>query len=194
MQSRFLFIALIGGVIFGAASLLFSPWRATAAGPALYLVSPQGQTVSTPQITLELWARDSTNLAAWEVELEFDATRLRLAGMQLAAPFATRGDGCQPSLQRCGLQLGPVLATASGRSRAQIGAASYGKGDTISGNRLLATLTFQRVGPGGAVDLQLSSPLLSDADAKPTVPGVQGLELVLSGEAGYPLYLPSVRR
>jgi hypothetical protein len=65
MQRRFLFIALIGGVIFSAASLLFSPWRATAAGPALYLVSPQGQKVSTPQIIVELWARDSTNLAAW---------------------------------------------------------------------------------------------------------------------------------
>lgn len=154
--------------------------------PTLVLVSPPTPQPATAEaIDVEVVVTGAANLGAFEFDLVYDRSLVRVIGITLR-DFPGATGACDPTEDRCAGHLGPVE-----RSNAtSVGAYSYGTGPGATGQRLLAVLHLQPTGLSGTTVLEPVNALTTDVSANPVTPATQGATLTLTNEAT--VYLPVV--
>lgn len=185
MHARRWFGLLIVGAALAGLALAAGSSPIQAATPTIALVAPSGAWPPGASINVELRISGAANLGAFELDLQYDRTRLELTGV---TPGTLLGalSGCDPAVHRCAVALGPrEQAGATG-----LGAYSYGTGTGASGTGVLVVLHFRATGSGGAATLRLANALVTDVNAVPAAPVTQDATLHL----GTQLYLPLIRR
>lgn len=182
LLSYLLLIGLaVGGLGFGVA-------RLNAATPALFLQLPTEALPATGTVDVSIHIVNAANLGAWEFDLHYDPAFLTVQGMTLDPALGVEFS-CDAKGQRCALALGPITEQ---QGIANVGAVTYGQTGGLSGDSILAVLHLAPTGQGGATTLSLANALVADANARPTVPTVQGGVLTLQSDTD--LFLPSVTK
>ena len=179
------------GLLIGAGGLV-SPSRASqeirpaaATTPTLALVAPPNPQRFSSMIDVQVTISGATNLTAFEFDLLYDHSLVRVTGVTLRNFLGTI-TGCNPNAARCAVALGPIDQT----SATSLGAYSFGTGAGASGNGVLAVLHLQPTGAGGTTTLLMSNSLVTDAAANPLTPTTQGATLVFPSR----IFLPITRK
>lgn len=164
-------------------SLLAADNLSLASTPRLHLQSQPA--TDDGLLRVEIHLEGGADVAAWEADLHYDATRLALLSLESADLFgpAKGCDGNGP----CALLLGPkpVLGGSS------IGALAWG-GPTLTGDGPLATLTFRPLTGEGSTDLRLANPLVTNSQGQAVTPLSESTTIDLGHTANHSLFLPAV--
>ncbi|CAG0931401.1 Collagenase ColH [Thermoflexales bacterium] len=151
----------------------------------LALVAPTEPQPVTTTLDVAVVITDAGNLAAFELDVIYDRTRLEVTGMTLSNLLGDPAAGCDPAVSRCAVALGP-LDQPNGSS---LGAYSFGAGTAFSGTGTLAVLHFRPLGLPGTVALDIANALLIDADVNIAVPETQGATLILIRRTPFAAFL-----
>jgi hypothetical protein len=143
--------------------------------PVVTIDAPaQPQPASRP-IDLKVVATGVANLAAFELDLEYDPSLIRQLEV-FTGTFLGNTAQCNPKASRCVHPLRPV----HGKGIVHFGAVTYGAGAGASGEGPLAVLRLQPSGKAGVIKLHIRRVLLADTSANTTIPERKDVELALT--------------
>jgi hypothetical protein len=171
---RFKLLVLMSLVLLFAAAVnqvtLSAPTQQAA--PGLSLVPVTEAVVPGGLLDIEVRVEGVTNLAAFELELDWEPEQVTFTHFTLASFLGNDEATCDAGRGRCAIPLGP-LAREPGIER--IGAFSYGNGSAASGSGLLATLHFEinEAAAGTTVIAPLGA-FLADTQVNRIVPDASG--------------------
>lgn len=153
----------------------------TGAAETVIAIRPASvQTAPGHVLTVEIYATQAANLAAFEFFLHFDPTILHATHVEAGEFLTASGRRLVP--------LGPDLQA----DRIGFGVATYGEEPGVSGEGVIARLTLHVVGSGTS-PLRFQRLIITDPDANELpVRGVDG-QVISSGEA-FQVRLPLVMR
>jgi len=153
--------------------------------PSLALIGPSGPQSARIPFDIRVRVSDVTALGAFELDLDYDRSRLRLIGATLG-DFLGRQSDCNPAIERCSISLSPRDQS----NIVELGAYSYGTGDGADGDGMLLILHFQPSGRGGVARLCITRALLADTHAVALAPTTVDTTVQIATL----VYLPVVRR
>ena len=170
-------------ILFLLTGLLAADKLSLASAPSLHLQSLPA--TGDGLLRVELRVQGGVDVAGWEADLHYDATRLALISMESADAFG-RVDSCDDS-GPCVLLLGPQ-AVLGGSS---IGGLAWG-GPGLTGDGPLATLTFRPLTGEGSVALSLASPIVTNSQGQAVTPLGEDITIDLGHTTGHSIFLPAV--
>lgn len=165
----FMWRRFLMALTFLAAPVLLAPEPMSASETVVSVQPGEIQVAPGRVFTVAIEASEASDLGAFEFFLAFDPSVLRVMGAQ-AGDFLT-------STGRRLVPLGPTMSS----DQVGYGAATYGYEPGVSGQGVLARVTFQAVGTGTSV-LHFNRLIVTDTAARVlSVRGVDG-QVTSSGE------------